>query len=104
MILLTELPGGLTLATIPEQTLTNALKYHVVTDANVLSTTLFDGQLVDTFLPGDADSQKLKIEISTVDGAGIRDSSNRLTKFEAVDVQANNGVIHVIKKVLLPTL
>ncbi len=102
--LLTELPGGLTLATIPEQTLTNALKYHVVTDANVLSTTLFDGQLVDTFLPGDADSQKLKIEISTVDGAGIRDSSNRLTKFEAVDVQANNGVIHVIKKVLLPTL
>ncbi len=46
--LLTELPGGLALATIPEQTLTNALKYHVVTDANVLSTTLFDDQLVDT--------------------------------------------------------
>lgn len=102
--LLTELGGGLTLATIPEQTLTNALKYHVVTDANVLSTSLSNGLAIDTFLPGDADPQKLTIDVSVVDGTQIRDSKNRLTKFDTVDIQTSNGVIHVIKKVLLPNL
>lgn len=102
--LLAELGGGATLLTIPEQTLTNALKYHVVTEDNVLSTSLSDGQMVDTFLSGDEQGQKLKIEISLIDGAQIRDSSDRLSKILVVDVQTNNGVIHVINKVLLPTL
>jgi len=102
--LLTEIGGGATLATIPEQTLTNALKYHVVTDANVLSTGLSDGLFINTFLPGDEEAQKLKIEVSTVDGTQIRDSKDRLTKFDTVDLQTNNGVIHIIKRVLLPNL
>jgi uncharacterized surface protein with fasciclin (FAS1) repeats len=34
----------------------------------------------------------------------IKDSNNRISTVVATDVQCSNGVIHVLNKVLLPTL
>lgn len=98
--LLVELGSGTTLANIPEATLERTLKYHVVAGANVLSTSLTNNQDVDTFL-GAGTNESLTIEILAATGAQIRDSSNRVSKITATDIQANNGIVHVIDKVLL---
>lgn len=85
------------LASVPQATLENTLKYHVVSGANVLSTSLTNGQIVPTFLDGSS----FTINLSAT-GASITDSNSRNSNIIAVDVQASNGVIHVVDKVLLP--
>ena len=97
--LLEELTLG-SLADVPTATLTRTLKYHVVVGDNVLSTDLTNNQDVDTFL-GTGTNESFTIEILAATGAQIRDSSNRVSKITATDVQANNGIVHVIDKVLL---
>ena len=57
-----------------------------------------EGQIVSTFQK----PQKFSILLSG--GAKIRDVSNRISTIVATDVQSSNGVIHVLDKVLLPTL
>lgn len=94
--LLTEL-GATSLNDISQNTLENTLKYHVVAGANVLSATLTNNQSVTTFQGGN-------FTITTMDGAKITDANNRVSNIIAVDVQASNGVIHVIDKVILPML
>jgi uncharacterized surface protein with fasciclin (FAS1) repeats len=94
--LLTELSlGGLN--DVPQSVLENTLKYHVVAGANVLSTSLTDDQSVTTF-----QGQSFTVQLP-VTGPQILDASNRTSKIIAVDVQASNGVIHAVDKVLLPT-
>ena len=92
--LLTEL--GITgLEDIDAATLDAVLKYHVAGNANVLSSMLSDDMSVMT----------LADEGFTVDldnGAEIIDNNNRRVEIFITDVQASNGVIHVINKVLLP--
>ena len=90
------------LADIDDTLLTNVLLHHVLGGANVRSgdltpngnttaTTLL-GQDITITLPG------TNSNIADVtDGAGNNDIG-----IVVVDVQANNGVIHVINKVLLP--
>jgi uncharacterized surface protein with fasciclin (FAS1) repeats len=39
-----------------------------------------------------------------VRGATLTDANDRISNIIAVDVQASNGVIHVIDKVVLPPL
>jgi uncharacterized surface protein with fasciclin (FAS1) repeats len=91
----TELaPGGI--AGLSEATLTSALRYHVVTPANVLSSTLTNNQVVPTL---QGQSFTVLISGSTVT---LRDSNNRISGIAAVDVQANNGVVHVLNRVMLP--
>lgn len=94
--LLTEL-GATSLNDINQNTLENTLKYHVVAGANVLSATLSNNQIVTTFQGDD-------FTITTTDGAKITDANNRVSNIIAVDVQASNGVIHVLDKVILPIL
>lgn len=94
--LLTEL-GVAGLADINTATLENTLKYHVVANANVLSSSLTEGQEVTTFQGG-------TFTIGLTGGAKITDLNNRISNIVAVDVQAANGVIHVIDKVILPVL
>lgn len=94
--LLTELSlGGL--ADVPQATLEKTLKYHVVTGANVLSSALTDGMPVATFA-GDS------FTVGLTGGPKITDFNSRVSNIIATDVQASNGVIHAIDKVLLPDL
>jgi uncharacterized surface protein with fasciclin (FAS1) repeats len=83
------------LAAIPANVLATTLKYHVVAGANVLSSSLTNGQVVSTFA-----GQNFTIGLTG--GAKITDVNNRVSNITATDVQCSNGVIHVIDKVLLP--
>jgi len=93
---LTEIPG--------ETVLTDVLLHHVVGAANIASGDLMMGaQTVPTLLQG----QSITITLpgtggniaDVTDGAGNTDIG-----IIAVDVQADNGVIHVLNKVMLPNL
>lgn len=93
--LLTELNlAGL--ADIPEATLTATLKMHAVAGANVRSTALTDNMTIST-LGGN-------ITANVTGGATLTDANGRVSNIIAVDVQASNGVIHAINKVVLPPL
>jgi uncharacterized surface protein with fasciclin (FAS1) repeats len=77
---------------------TSVLLYHAV-GGNILAGTLTENQEVTT-----ASTQKFKITL--VGGAQIIDKSNPAVKAKIIitDIQASNGVIHVVDKVLQPTL
>jgi uncharacterized surface protein with fasciclin (FAS1) repeats len=94
--LLTELSlAGLN--DVLQPVLENALKYHVVAGANVLSASLTNNQSVTTF-----QGQSFTVQLPGT-GPQILDASSRTSKIIAVDVQASNGVIHALDKVLLPS-
>lgn len=84
----------MSLADVPTATLEATLNTHVVAGANVLSSTLMDGMTVNTL---GAD-----FTINTAGGATFTDSNNRTGNIIVTDVQAANGVIHVVDKVILP--
>jgi uncharacterized surface protein with fasciclin (FAS1) repeats len=92
----TELaPGGI--AAVSAANLTKVLQYHVVS-GNILAASLTEGQIVNTLQT----PQKFTVLLSG--GAKIKDVNNRISTIVATDVQCSNGVIHVLNKVLLPTL
>jgi len=93
--LLTEL-GASGLNDIDGATLTATLNHHVVGGANVRSTSLTNNMTVAT-LGGN-------ITANITGGAKLTDANGRVSNIVAVDVQATNGVIHVIDKVILPNL
>ncbi len=77
--------------------LTTVLQYHVVAPANVLAGSLTEGQVVTPLAGG-------TFTVSLMGGAKITDGSARVTNIITTDVQASNGVIHAIDRVLLPNL
>ena len=86
------LPAGTleTLLADPEGALTQILLYHVVA-GKVMSTDLSDGMTADTV-------QGSPISIAIADGTvKINDAT-----VVAADIEASNGVIHVIDSVILP--
>ena len=91
--LLAELGVG-GLDDIDAATLTAALNTHVIPGANVTSTDLTN-DIVGT-LGADL--------VVDADNATLTDPNGRLSNIVVVDVQAANGVVHVIDKVLLPQL
>jgi len=91
--LLDEL-GASSLADIDGATLTATLNTHVIAGANVRAEDLTDG-VVGTL--GD------DITISAGD-ATITDPNGRVSNIVATNVQAINGVVHAIDKVILPQL
>jgi uncharacterized surface protein with fasciclin (FAS1) repeats len=94
--LLDSEPTWTTLNDIPVATLEAVLSYHVVNGANVLSSTLTNGQVVSTF--GGSD---FTINIAGT-AVSITDANAGTSNIVAVDVQGGNGVVHVIDAVLLP--
>lgn len=86
----TQNPG--VLASLTSAQVTAVLTYHVVAGANVLSTGI-PATPITTFETG----------TFTIAGTTITDESDRQTGIIATDVQASNGVIHVVNNVLLPT-
>ena len=91
--LLVEL-GVQSLSDIDEPTLKATLTHHVVGETNANSTDLSDNLELNT-LGG-------PITANITGGATLTDGNNRVSKIIAVDIQADNGVIHVIDKVILP--
>lgn len=91
--LLVEL-GASGLGDIDGPVLTAALNTHVIAGANVRAENLVDGTV--TTLGAD-----LVVDASN---ATLTDPNGRLSNIIVVDVQASNGVVHAIDKVLLPQL
>ncbi len=85
------------LENIPAEVLATVLSYHVVTEANVRSEDIQDESIVQTFESGE-------FTINIGENVTITDENNRTAVIVATDVQANNGVIHVLDTVLLPEL
>ncbi len=77
-------------------TLESTLGTHVVAEANVRSEDLFNGMLITTI--GD------DLTISAGTGPQLVDLNSRTANIIAADIQAYNGVIHVIDNVMLPQL
>ena len=92
--LLGELQVG-ALGDIDAATLESTLKKHVLVDTNVRSTDLEDGASVETF-------NGTNITIDLDGGAKIIDPNDRISNIETVNIQANNGVMHKISRVILP--
>ncbi|MDG5492292.1 fasciclin domain-containing protein [Psychroserpens sp. SPM9] len=90
------------LTSIPDEpVLTQVLLHHVLGDANVQS-----GDLTDGISPSMLDGQTITINLPGT-GDNIADVTDGAGNFDigviAVDIQAGNGVIHVLNKVMLPS-
>jgi len=75
--------------------LAKILKYHVVAGAAVASSDLTDGQVVTTL-------QGEKITINLNNGVFINDASEVDAQVMTADIEATNGIVHIVNKVLLP--
>ena len=82
-------PGGI--ASLTEGQITTTLLYHVVGGANVRSNQIPAGPITS-----------LETGTFSITGTTITDERARTSGIIAVDVQASNGVIHAINKVILP--
>jgi len=87
-----ELAG---LGDIPADLLSSILSYHVIAGANVRSGDLTDDMIVETLETG-------SFTINLGENVTITDENGRTATIIATDVQANNGVIHVLDTVILP--
>jgi len=85
--------GQSSLDDIPENVLERVLQYHVISGAGLLSTDLSDGQTAATVL-GD----EVTVGVSE---SGVTINSANVT---AADVEASNGVVHIVDAVLVPML
>jgi uncharacterized surface protein with fasciclin (FAS1) repeats len=94
--LLNSNPAWTSLNDIPKETLEAVLQYHVVNGANVLSSTLTNGQEVSTL-----QGSKFTVNISG-SSVSLTDANGGNSNVIATDVQGGNGVVHVIDAVILP--
>ena len=84
-------------ATLTPEQITDVLTYHVIAGSNVRSTDLTDGAEVMM-----VNGQNITIDLSS--GASLIDASGNVSRIILADVQATNGVIHVIENVIIPSL
>ena len=75
--------------------LVQVLTYHVVAGTAAFSTDLSDGQQIGTV-------QGENVGVSLSHGVQITDATDTPANVVLPDVEASNGVVHVIDKVLLP--
>lgn len=93
------LPDGSALvAALSADTLASILTYHVVTGRN-LSTSLTTSNVPTLYTFG-ASASTLAISVSG--GVSIRDAVLTTAAVTQADIEASNGVLHVIDKVLVP--
>ena len=90
--LLSDLDGVETLADIDGETLTTTLNTHVVSESNITSSNLPSGTVQTLGEPFD------------LDGTTITDQNGRSIEIVVTDVQAGNGIVHVVDAVILPDL
>jgi len=75
--------------------LVKVLTYHVVAGTAAFSTGLMDGQQITT-------EQGEDVTIKLNGGVFIQDATDTYAEVVGADVEASNGVVHIIDKVLLP--
>lgn len=85
------------IADIPNATLTAVLNYHVLNSV-VRSTDLTDDTYATTLNTDAPNGENTVIEVDITGGASLNNSAN----ISAVDIEASNGIIHIIDEVLLP--
>lgn len=78
-----------------QDVLATILKYHVISGTAALSTDLTNGQTLTTL-------QGSTVEISTDGGVFILDATSSDAQVTTPNVETENGVVHIINKVLLP--
>ena len=83
--------GQSSLDDVPESVIKSILEYHVISTASILSTDLSDGQKA-TALSG----EEVSVTINQ-DGVFISES-----KVLTPDVEASNGVVHIMENVMVP--
>jgi uncharacterized surface protein with fasciclin (FAS1) repeats len=86
-----------TVAGLDADQLASVLTYHVVAGANVVSGSLTNGQVVTTVQGEDF---TINIDGSNV---SITDATGGTSNVVLANVQATNGVIHVLDAVIIPT-
>jgi len=82
-------------ATLDEDQLAKVLLYHVVA-GNVRSTALSDGQVVESL------NSALPFTVNIDGTVSLTDASGGTADVVLTDVQATNGVIHVLSSVIIP--
>lgn len=89
--------GYASLDAIPVETLKQILLYHVV-NAEVLSTQLVNNSYAATLATFGTTSFALNVFVETTGGVKL----NKTTQVTTADVDATNGVVHIVDAVLLP--
>lgn len=87
--------GQTDLEDVPEDVIERLLKYHVISGASLMSTDLSDGQMAATILSAD---DEVTVEI---DGNSVYINNAMVT---TANVEASNGIVHIIDAVLVPEL
>jgi len=85
------------LSDIPVSVRDAVLKYHVTTAGNVLAGALVQDQEIPML-------QGSNVVVDLTSGAQLKTGSGQTVDIIATDVQGTNGVIHVIERVLVPSL
>jgi len=97
--LLNSNPDWNNLDDIPAAVLEKVLLYHVTDAGNVRGEDLVNGQTVSTLAPGETFTINLTGATPAID-----DASGGTSNIIFTNVQAFNGVVHVVDRVLLPIL
>lgn len=93
----TELTSSGGIAGVSDANMSKILSYHI-TNGNTLSIAFSDSLVFSTLvLP-----QSFTLQVTG--GTKITDTNNRISNVTYTNIQCNNGVIHIIDKVLLPNL
>lgn len=90
---------GFAVGATPAQ-VSKVLQYHVTTAGNVRSSQLTANQVVPMFT-SPVQNVTVILGTGTVD---IKDTANNLSRVYQADIQASNGVIHGVSRVLQPAL
>jgi len=83
--------GQTSLDDVPESVIRTILEYHVISTAAIMSTDLTDGQTAEAL-----SGEEISVAINN-DGVFISDS-----KVATADVEASNGVVHIMESVMVP--
>lgn len=92
--------NGFAVGATPAQ-VSKVLQYHVTAAGNVLSSTLTNGQVVAMITDP---AQDITIDLSVPTSPKITDTSASQAEITTVDIQCENGIIHIVNKVLQPSL
>ena len=77
----------------------DVVNYHILPDSNFLINDLFS----DTFLIKMKNEQNIKIQFDTsFNDFVIIDNSSNVISFEERDIQASNGIMHILNHLMIP--